>query len=70
MPTQTWPRRAPPAGTAAAKKRSSSATQTSARDVAAEGASCEDGRGEEDVHNAVTTVTPATQSAGSGRRRR
>ena len=51
MPTQTRPRRAPPAGTAAAKKRSTAATPTSARDVAAAGAICWDGRSEEDIHN-------------------
>ena len=38
-------------GTAAAKKRSTTATQTSARDVATAGASCGDGSSEEDVHN-------------------
>ena len=51
MPTRTWPRRAPPAGTAAAKKRSTTATPTSTRDVAAAGATCWDGRGEKDVHH-------------------
>ena len=43
MPTQTWPWRAPPAGTAAAKKRSTTETPTSARDVAAACATCWDG---------------------------
>ena len=62
MPTQTWPRRAPPAGTAAVKKRYTTATPTSARDVAAAppaGTAAADTR--------YTTAT--TASAGSGQRR-
>ena len=51
MTMQTWPRWATPAGTASATKRSTTATPTSARDVAAAGASCGDGRSGEFVHN-------------------
>ena len=70
MPTQKWPWRAPPAaqpaGTAAAKKRSTRA----ARDVVAAGTSCGDGRGEEDVHNGDAgerwPPAPAGGSGGAG----
>ena len=56
MPMQTWPRRAPPAGTAAAKKRSTTATPTSARDVAAAGATCWDGDDSERWDDDVATT--------------
>ena len=66
MPTQTCPWRAPPAGTAAAKKRSTQATPTSARDVAAAGATCWDCNDSEQRRR----QQPATAGAGRGRRHR
>ena len=72
MPTQTWPR--PTCGDGAAKKRSTTATPTSARGVAAEGATCLDGHSKEDVHNGDDSerwprLVPGTAS-GRGRRRK